>query len=106
MTHHSRARPNSTALIPGITLTREEGSDGLARWRVRAVAQVGGKQERMSASPLRYGLNEALRLACEWRAARLGERAPPVVTDMVSEARAAVTRESMREMRNDGVSVR
>jgi hypothetical protein len=48
MTTHRTARPNSSALVPGVALWREIGKDNYPRWRLRASAQVEGRQETRS----------------------------------------------------------
>lgn len=60
-------RPHSSALVPGVTLFREVGTDGYPRRRIRASAMIKGKQRLRSWSPIRYGLDGALWQACAWR---------------------------------------
>ncbi|MDB4952094.1 MAG: hypothetical protein JWM27_4743 [Gemmatimonadetes bacterium] len=68
MSAHRKPRASSKALVPGISAFAEARGDGYPRWRVRAVAQVDGKQVRSDWSPLRHSLAGAVREASAWRA--------------------------------------
>lgn len=104
MSAHTKPRAGSSALVPGVALFEEIGSDGYPRWRVRAVAQEEGTQRRSDHSPLRYGLAEAIRRACAWRAERAA--GSPPVDELERAAWRRLSPQLLSRMREAGVDVR
>lgn len=101
---YTRARTGSSALVPGITLFRELGSDNYPRWRVRASAQVTGKQRTRSWGVVqRWTLAEALREAARYRAQYQEEAGTE--KEILQACWDAIDDELREEMRGDGVDV-
>jgi hypothetical protein len=107
VTANERARADTSALAPGITLFERAVGDEVSAWTVRASAQIEGKQRIRSWGLTRVDrpLQDALREACEYRY----QHAPGAFDSVGEMYRAcvdALEKETLEELREAGVDVR
>ncbi len=104
MPAHTKPRPDSSALVPGISVFERTVNQYSRVWTLQAVAQEEGKQRIKRWSLAKHGMGPALREASRWR----HERAPGAYASAQEMERAcwgALSPALLSRMREAGVEV-